>query len=67
MTIQAFFVIQVKSYIAGALYSILVMLYEVCVTIVTAKNSKIGNDRVVLTRSAIFLIYFLVIHTETST
>merc|ERR1712113_370263 len=38
------------------------ILYEVCATIFTAKNIKIANDRVGLTRSAILLILFIVIH-----
>jgi len=37
-------------------------LWEVCATIFSAKNFKISNDRVGLTRSAILLILFLVIH-----
>ena len=35
---------------------------EVCATIFTAKNIKISNDRLGLTRSAILLILFIVIH-----
>merc|ERR1719367_403547 len=38
------------------------ILWEVCATIFTAKNIKISNDRVGLTRSAILLILFIVIH-----
>merc|ERR1712013_135716 len=38
------------------------MGWEVCATIFTAKNFKISNDRKGLTRSAIFLILFIVIH-----
>merc|ERR1712110_1060190 len=38
------------------------ILYEVCATIFTCKNFKISNDRMGLTRSAILLILFIVIH-----
>jgi len=38
------------------------ILFEVCATIFTAKNIKISNDRKGLTRSAILLILFIVIH-----
>merc|ERR1712060_1041556 len=38
------------------------ILYEVCATIFTAKNIKITGDRVGLTRSAILLVLFIVIH-----
>merc|ERR1719359_2626216 len=38
------------------------VLYEVCATIFTVKNVKISNDRLGLTRSAILLILFIVIH-----
>merc|ERR1719387_2980866 len=41
---------------------ILAMLYEVCATVFSAKNFKISNDRVGLTRSAILLVLFIVIH-----
>merc|ERR1712079_997795 len=37
-------------------------LYEVCATIFTVPNFKISNDRTGLTRSAILLILFIVIH-----
>jgi len=40
----------------------LAVLYEVCATIFSAPNLKISNDRVGLTRSAILLILFIVIH-----
>merc|ERR1719420_992849 len=38
------------------------ILFEVCRTIFTVKNFKAGNDRAGLSRSAIFLIVFQVIH-----
>merc|ERR1719420_1853997 len=38
------------------------ILFEVCRTIFTVKNFKVGNDRAGLTRSAVFLIVFQVIH-----
>merc|ERR1711963_184910 len=38
------------------------VLWEVCATIFSVKNFKISNDRVGLTRSAILLILFMVIH-----
>merc|ERR1711879_771021 len=56
------FIINVRAYVAAMRYLTLSMLYEVCATIFTVKNFKISNDRVGLTRSAIFLIFFIVIH-----
>jgi cytochrome b involved in lipid metabolism len=41
---------------------LLSVLYETCATIFSATNIKITNDRVGLTRSAIFLIIFIIIH-----
>merc|ERR1712060_178289 len=38
------------------------ILYEVCATIFSAPNLKVSNDRLGLTRSAILLILFIVIH-----
>jgi predicted heme/steroid binding protein len=52
----------VKGYFMGAWYLMESVLYEVCATIFTAQNIKITNDRVGLTRSAILLILFIVIH-----
>merc|ERR1719203_515479 len=54
--------INVKAYFYAAWALIAAMLYEVCATIFTAKNIKISNDRLGLTRSAILLILFIVIH-----
>ncbi|KAL9139005.1 succinate dehydrogenaase [Amphidinium carterae] len=54
--------INVKAYFHAAIYLILSMLWEVCATIFSTNNFKISNDRVGLTRSAILLILFIVIH-----
>lgn len=54
--------IPVKAYFSASWYLMLSVLYEVCATIFTAKNFKISNDRVGLTRSAILLVLFIVIH-----
>merc|ERR1712151_164880 len=43
-------------------YLMISVLWEVCATIFSVKNFKISNDRVGLTRSAILLILFMVIH-----
>merc|ERR1712066_1037137 len=56
------FLINVKAYIFAAWALLLSILYEVCATIFTCKNIKITNDRTGLTRSAIFLVLFIVIH-----
>merc|ERR1719188_1075980 len=56
------FLINVKAYIFAGWSLLLSVLYEVCATIFTAFNIKITNDRVGLTRSAIFLLIFLIIH-----
>jgi len=56
------FLINVKAYLFAAWALLLSVLYEVCATIFTATNIKITNDRVGLTRSAIFLIIFIIIH-----
>merc|ERR1719223_1248665 len=54
--------INVTNYIFAAWFLMLAILWEVCATIFSAKNFKISNDRVGLTRSAILLILFIVIH-----
>ena len=41
---------------------ILSITHEICATIFSAKNFKISNDRTGLTRSAVFLIFFIVVH-----
>merc|ERR1712100_962838 len=51
-----------KAYLAAGWYLMLSVLWEVCATIFTAKNFKLKNDRVGLTRSAVLLILFMVIH-----
>merc|ERR1719195_999511 len=56
------FLINVKAYIFAAWALLLSILYEVCATIFSATNIKITNDRTGLTRSAIFLIVFIIIH-----
>merc|ERR1711953_1526788 len=54
--------INVKAYIFAGWFLMLSVLWEVCATIFSVKNFKISNDRVGLTRSAILLILFMVIH-----
>merc|ERR1712187_472203 len=56
------FIINVKAYFWAAVYLMMGVLYEVCATIFANKNFKISNDRMGLTRSAILLILFIVIH-----
>merc|ERR1712203_673481 len=56
------FLINVKAYFHAAWALILALLYEVGATIFTAKNIKISSDRKGLTRSAILLVLFIVIH-----
>merc|ERR1719440_961636 len=52
----------VKAYFHAFWSLWLAILYEVCATIFTAKNIKISSDRAGLTRSAILLVLFIVIH-----
>jgi len=54
--------INVQAYLFATWYLWISILYEVCATIFTAKNIKISGDRSGLTRSAILLILFIVIH-----
>merc|ERR1711862_629976 len=56
------FLINVKAYVAAGWFLMLAVLYEVCATIFANKNLKISNDRAGLTRSAILLVLFIVIH-----
>jgi len=56
------FLINVKAYVFAAWYLMLAVLFEVGATIFANKNLKISNDRLGLTRSAIFLIMFILIH-----
>jgi hypothetical protein len=55
-------IIPVKAYFFAAIHLIMAILIECCKTIFVNKNFKISNDRVGLTRSAILLILFMVIH-----
>merc|ERR1711972_200370 len=55
-------IINVQSYLIATWYLWLAILYEVCATIFTTKNIKLSSDRTGLTRSAILLILFIVIH-----
>merc|ERR1712032_1692572 len=52
----------VWGYVYAGWALLLSVLWETGATIFSAKNFKISNDRVGLTRSAIFLIFFIVIH-----
>jgi len=54
--------IPVCAYLSATWYLLIAVLYEVCATIFTVPNFKISNDRTGLTRSAILLILFIVIH-----
>merc|ERR1719323_2277116 len=54
--------INFAAYFYAAWYLLLAVLYEVCATIFCVPNFKISNDRMGLTRSAILLILFIVIH-----
>merc|ERR1712130_243810 len=54
--------IPVAQYLMATWYLLLAVLYEVCATIFSVPNFKISNDRLGLTRSAILLILFIVIH-----
>jgi cytochrome b involved in lipid metabolism len=57
------FIINVKSYIYATIYLWIAIIMEVLKTIFCNKNFKINaTDRVGLTRSAILLILFIVIH-----
>merc|ERR1712178_457878 len=55
-------IIPVKAYFFAAFHLLLAIVIEVLKTIFVNKNFKISNDRVGLTRSAILLILFMVIH-----
>jgi len=56
------FLINVKAYFNATWFLLLSVLYEVCATIFTTNNFKVTGDRLGLTRSAILLILFIVIH-----
>merc|ERR1719421_369189 len=53
---------QYPGYFGACLYCLFTVLKEVVCTIFGQKNIKFTNDRVGLTRSAIFLIVFIIIH-----
>merc|ERR1719265_814972 len=59
---QGVFLVNVRGYFHAFWSLWLAILYEVCATIFTAKNIKLSSDRTGLTRSAILLILFIVIH-----
>merc|ERR1719409_551182 len=54
--------IPVWAYVMAAWALVKAILWEVCATIFTAKNFKIEGKREAVTRSAFFLILFMVIH-----
>jgi len=55
--------IPVAAYLTAAWYLLLAVLWEVCATIFATNNFKVNSkDRTGLTRSAILLILFIVIH-----
>merc|ERR1711957_920224 len=54
--------INVAGYVNAAWFLWISILYEVCATIFMNNNFKISNDRKGLTRSAILLVLFMVIH-----
>merc|ERR1712032_979579 len=56
------FLINVRAYFYAAWYLLSAVLYEVCATIFVNNNFKITGDRKGLTRSAILLVLFIVIH-----
>jgi succinate dehydrogenase hydrophobic anchor subunit len=56
------FLINVKSYAYAGWYLLVAVLYEVCATIFSAKALQTSGDRAGLTRSAILLVLFIVIH-----
>jgi len=56
------FIINVKSYVYAFLHLWVAIIIEVLKTIFTNKNFKIDKDRTGLTRSAVLLILFIVIH-----
>ena len=54
--------LNLRSYVDACYYLILSIIYEICATIFSAKNFKISKDRSGLTRSAVFLVFFIVVH-----
>jgi hypothetical protein len=55
-------IIPVQAYLCATYHLLMAVVFEVLKTIFANKNFKITNDRVGLTRSAIFLIFFIVVH-----
>merc|ERR1719181_2600195 len=53
---------QYPGYIGGCIFCLFAVLKEVVFTIFSQKNISFTNDRLGLTRSAIFLIVFIIIH-----
>ena len=54
--------VNVRSYVNACNCLILCIIDEICATIFSAKNFKISSDRTGLSRSAVFLIFFIVVH-----
>ena len=54
--------VNVRSYVNASYWLILSIICDICATIFSAKNFKISNDRTGLTRNAVFLIFFIVVH-----
>jgi hypothetical protein len=55
-------IINVWTWVMAVWHMVLAIIFEVCRTIFAIKNFKITNDRNGLTRSAMFLIVFQIIH-----
>jgi hypothetical protein len=53
---------QVGGYTGACIYCVIAVLIEVVKTIFRQKNLTFNNDRIGLTRSAVFLIVFMIIH-----
>merc|ERR550537_931012 len=53
---------QYPGYIGGGIYCLFAVLKEVVFTIFSQKNLSFTSDRLGLTRSAVFLIVFIIIH-----
>ena len=54
--------VNVRSHEDACCLLILSIIYEICATIFSAKKLKISNDRSGLTRSAVCLIFVIVVH-----
>ena len=55
--------VNVRYFVNACYYLVLSIIHEISATIFSAKNFKIWNDPTKLTRSAVFLIFFIVVHT----